>query len=117
MDAFKMSTRHHEVCPLDSVLMMLSGKWKSIILCRLMTRECRYSELLRSLNGCTRRMLSRQLKQLERDGLIVKRTDTTYVPIKTSYRLTPIGRSLIPVIQAMTDWGTTYLSVDPTDQN
>lgn len=109
MKAFEMSRRHGELCPLDTTLKILDGKWKSIILCRLMKHEFRYTELLRTLPGCTRRMLSLQLSQLENDRIIVKQTDTSYVPVKTSYRLTPAGRSLVPIIVAMNKWGATYL--------
>lgn len=61
-----------------------------------MEHEMRYSELLKSLSGCTKRMLSLQLSQLENDQIIQKEVDTGYVPIKTSYYLTEIGQSLIP---------------------
>lgn len=109
MKASEMSRRHGELCPLDTTLKILDGKWKSIILCRLMKHEFRHTELLRTLPGCTRRMLSLQLSQLENDRIIVKQTDTSYVPVKTSYRLTPAGRSLVPIVLAMNRWGATYL--------
>jgi len=109
MDALTTQTRHGEVCPLDTTLKILDGKWKSIILCRLMNQELRYTELLKTLSGCTRRMLSLQLAQLENDHIIQKEIDTSYVPIKTSYHLTSLGRSLVPVIQLMDAWGESYI--------
>ena len=109
MTAADMSTRHGEVCPLDTTLNILNGKWKSIILCRLMEHEMRYSELLKSLSGCTKRMLSLQLSQLENDKIIKKEIDTSYIPIKTSYHLTELGQSLIPIILGMDSWGERYL--------
>lgn len=114
MDAFYAHQRHHENCPLDSTIQVLTGKWKSIILCRLADGEYRYTELLTSLQGCTRRMLSLQLQQLERDQIIVKTVDTTYVPTKTSYRLTTLGTSLIPIIRSMDAWGQRYLTTHAT---
>lgn len=111
MDAMAMRTRHTELCPLDTTLKILDGKWKSIILCRLMDQELRYTELLNSLSGCTRRMLSLQLKQLEHDQIICKEVDRTYVPIKTSYHLSPLGQSLVPLIRATDTWGRDYLQV------
>lgn len=116
MDAIHMSTRHGEFCPLDTTLQVLDGKWKSIILCRLMDQELRYSELLKSLSGCTRRMLSLQLSQLENDHIIQKEIDTTYVPIKTSYHLTELGKSLIPIIKAMDSWGESYLQATQSNK-
>ncbi|KRN99858.1 winged helix-turn-helix transcriptional regulator [Companilactobacillus kimchiensis] len=109
MTALEMSTRHGETCPLDTTLNILNGKWKSIILCRLMNHELRYSELLRSLPGCTRRMLSLQLLQLEHDQIIKKEIDSSFIPIKTSYHLTELGQSLVPIIQAMDNWGANYI--------
>lgn len=109
MDALKTSTRHGEIRPLDTTLKVLDGKWKSIILCRLMNQELRYSELLKSLSGCTRRMLSLQLSQLEHDQIIQKEIDTSFTPIKTSYHLTELGKSLIPIIIGMDQWGEMYI--------
>jgi Predicted transcriptional regulators len=83
MVAAEMSTRHGERCPLDSTLKILDGKWKSIILCRLMQqKEMRYSEILQTLSGCTRRMLSLQLSQLETDHIIKKRSTHRLYPLK-----------------------------------
>lgn len=110
MTALQMQTRHGEVCPLDTTLKVLDGKWKSIILCRLMTEDLRFTTLLRSLPGCTRRMLSLQLSQLISDHIIAKEVDTSFVPTKTSYHLTELGLSLIPVIQAMDVWGQQYIT-------
>lgn len=110
MVAADMSTRHGEHCPLDSTLKILDGKWKSIILCRLMQqKEMRYSEILQTLSGCTRRMLSLQLSQLEADHIIKKEIDTSFVPTKTSYHLTELGQSLVPIIKKMDIWGQMYL--------
>jgi len=109
MTALEMQTRHGEVCPLDTTLKILTGKWKSIILCRLTAGELRFTELLNTLPGCTRRMLALQLQELSQDQIIIKTVDLTASPIKTSYRLTALGTSLIPIIQAMDAWGATYI--------
>jgi len=110
MDALTARHRHDEDCPLDTTLQILSGKWKSIILCRLRTQEMRFTELLLTLNGCTRRMLALQLSQLITDQIIVKTIDTSFTPTKTSYRLTALGQSLVPVVLMMNQWGTHYLN-------
>lgn len=109
MDAAESSTRHVEFCPLDTTLKLIDGKWKTIILCRLMDHDYRFTELLRTLSGCTRRMLALQLEQLEHDQIVIKTTDTNYVPTKTSYSLSKIGRSLVPLILALNRWGRAYL--------
>lgn len=109
MNALTATTRHTEPCPLDSTIQILSGKWKSIILCRLMKKDLHFTELLVSLAGCTRRMLALQLKQLLDDQIIAKTIDKQASPITTSYRLTSLGESLVPVIMAMDDWGQQYL--------
>lgn len=111
MTALEMQTRHQERCPLDTTLKVLDGKWKSIILCRLTDHDYRYTELLRTLSGCTRRMLSLQLQQLIDDAIIVKTVDPSYVPTKTSYALTSLGQSLVPLIQAMDRWGAAYIQI------
>ncbi|MFC6201719.1 winged helix-turn-helix transcriptional regulator [Lactiplantibacillus nangangensis] len=110
MNALTATNRHTEPCPLDSTIQILSGKWKSIILCRLMKKDQHFTELLVSLTGCTRRMLALQLKQLLDDQIITKTIDKETSPITTSYRLTPLGKSLIPVIMTMDDWGQHYLN-------
>lgn len=110
MTALQMQTRHGEVCPLDATLKVLDGKWKSIILCRLLEKDRRFTALLRTLPGCTRRMLALQLSQLCDDQIITKDVDTSFVPTKTSYHLTDLGNSLVPIIQAMDTWCSHYVT-------
>ncbi|WP_412989380.1 winged helix-turn-helix transcriptional regulator [Pediococcus siamensis] len=110
MDAVDSLTKHNEVCPLDITIKIIDGKWKSIILCRLMTKDLRYSELLGSLSGCNRRMLSLQLAALIRDHVVYKTINATCVPIETTYHLTNLGSSLVPLIKEMDIWGEMYLN-------
>lgn len=110
MTAIELSTRHAEFCPLDTTLKVLDGKWKSIILCRLMAESLGYTQLLKSLKGCTRRMLSLQLNQLVADRIVEKTVNTQTVPIQTRYSLTPLGESLVPVILEMNTWGRQYIA-------
>lgn len=110
MEAVDALTKHNEVCPLDITIKIIEGKWKSIILCRLMTRNLRYSELLNSLSGCNRRMLSLQLADLIHDHVVYKTINATCVPIETTYHLTKLGRSLTPLIKEMDVWGEMYLN-------
>ncbi|USS91299.1 winged helix-turn-helix transcriptional regulator [Fructilactobacillus carniphilus] len=109
-NATKSELKHHEICPLDSTLAILSGKWKSIILCRLMNKDLHFNELSRSINKCSRRMLALQLKQLINDDIVKKNVmikDQTNVT--TYYSLTHLGKSLVPLIKEMDKWGENYI--------
>lgn len=95
-------------CPVESTLQVIAGKWKSVILYHLMkSGVCRFSELQRRLPDCSRRMLARQLRELEADRVIAKKIYPV-VPPKTEYRLPPFGQTLTPVITAMEEWGRHY---------
>ncbi|MCI1856739.1 MAG: helix-turn-helix transcriptional regulator [Sporolactobacillus sp.] len=98
------------ICPLDSTIHVLAGKWKSIIICHLIKGPARFSQLNRALPRCTRRMLSLQLNQLEKDRIVQKSIYAETVPIKTEYSLTEIGETLVPIVLAMNQWGKTYLN-------
>jgi DNA-binding HxlR family transcriptional regulator len=83
---------------------VIGGRWKVPILYHLFQRTMRFSELFRALKGITQKMLTQQLREMERDG-IVQRTVYPQVPPKVEYRLTPRGQSLKPVVDAMCKWG------------
>jgi DNA-binding HxlR family transcriptional regulator len=91
----------------ELALEVVGGKWKMPILWRLKDRVWRYNELRRSLGRVTHKMLTQQLRELERDGLIT-RTVYPVVPPKVEYALTALGRSVVPVIVALRAWGTAY---------
>ncbi|WP_412989674.1 winged helix-turn-helix transcriptional regulator [Pediococcus siamensis] len=97
-----------EGCPVESTLQIISGKWKCVILYHVIKNKvCRFSELQRFIPDCSRRMLALQLRELEQDGILMKRIYPV-VPPKTEYRLTKFGQTLIPVIEAMETWGDFY---------
>ena len=91
-------------CPAQHTLDVIGGRWKVPILYHLFEKTCRFSELRRSLPECTQKMLTQQLRELERDG-VVRRKVYPQVPPKVEYSLTDMGRSLRPVISAMCRWG------------
>ncbi len=95
-------------CPVEAALGMIGGKYKTVILYHLKEKTLRYSELKNILTNATPKMLTQQLRELEADGIIL-RTVYPVVPPKTEYSLTEFGRTLIPVIDAICDWGTEYL--------
>ncbi|WP_404479011.1 winged helix-turn-helix transcriptional regulator [Novosphingobium sp. BL-52-GroH] len=88
-------------------LAILSGKWKLEILWLLNERVHRFGELRRSIPGITQHMLTAQLRELERDGL-VSRTVYAEVPPRVDYAITIKARGLAPVIDALMAWWTTY---------
>lgn len=94
-------------CPVELTLGAVQGKWKVLILWNLRDATLRYSELKRRLPKVTHKMLSQQLRELEADGLI-RRTVYPVVPPKTEYSLREEGRSLLPVLRAMQEWGLRY---------
>jgi DNA-binding HxlR family transcriptional regulator len=95
-------------CFFELTLLVIGGKWKPIILYKL-AREgiLRFGELRRQIQGVTERMLSRQLRELEYDGLI-HREVYKQVPPKVEYSLTELGRTLIPILLNMREWGVDY---------
>lgn len=90
-------------CPVEACMDIIGGKWKSMILFRVMEKTRRFNELRRLLPNITQRMLTNQLRQLERDGLI-RRKIYAEIPPKVEYSLTDFGRTLTPVLVALTTW-------------
>lgn len=92
--------------PVEYTLSVISNKWKILIIYWLLRNEVmRYSELKRSLNGVTHKMLSLGLKQLEQDNIITRK-QYDQIPPKVEYRISSKGRSLAPIISALCNWGT-----------
>lgn len=95
-------------CPIEATLSLIGGKYKAIILWHLLNHTLRYSELHKKMPNATDKMLTQQLRELEKDGLIT-RTVYPVVPPRTEYSLTNFGKSLVPILDAMCDWGNDYL--------
>jgi DNA-binding HxlR family transcriptional regulator len=90
---------------LAAALRIISGKWKPLILYFLLDGPKRYSELKRTVEGVSNKVLIQQLKELEVDHVLV-RTDYKEVPPRVDYTLTPLGRSLADAIVPLCTWGT-----------
>ncbi|MBC2774451.1 helix-turn-helix transcriptional regulator [Rhizobium sp. AQ_MP] len=96
-------------CQIESTLQLLDGKWKGVILHHLLKDDVlRFNELVKRLPSITHRMLSKQLRDMEVAGLVA-RTVYPVVPPRVDYSLTPLGRSLEPVLQAIGRWGQEHL--------
>lgn len=94
-------------CSVEVTLDVIGGKWKGVILFHLIDGEIRFNQFLRLMPGITQRMLTRQLRELEADG-VIHREVYKEVPPKVEYSLTEFGKSLIPIIVMMRDWGNEY---------
>lgn len=94
-----------QVCPLQVALKRIGGKWKIPILCVLSGGQgVRYNELMKKVQGITNTMLASSLKELEKDGLIV-RIQHNEMPIKVEYFSTEKATALIPALQLLAQWG------------
>ncbi|WP_047750062.1 winged helix-turn-helix transcriptional regulator [Priestia aryabhattai] len=94
-------------CPVETTLNVIGGKWKGIILYHLIDGKKRFNEFRKLYPAITQRMLTLQLRELEKDG-IVHREIYKEIPPKVEYSLTEFGRSLEPIILLMKDWGETH---------
>lgn len=102
----------HFPCCASLTMGVIGGKWKTVILYHLMEGTLRYNEIRKAMPTVTERTLSLQLKKLEHDGIISRKVYYKKPPLKVEYSLTVLGKTLIPVIQAIADWGdsVTYLN-------
>ncbi len=99
--------RAMEVCPVEVAVSVLGGTWKLTVVKHLAESERRFGELCRLVPLANRKTLTRQLRELEEDG-VVSRTVHAEVPPKVVYALTELGHSLAPVVAAMDAWGAHF---------
>lgn len=91
-------------CSTSLTMKYIGGKWKAVILIHLIEKK-RYNELRKELSMVTERTISLQLKELEADGLVIRTVHTAKPPLKVEYELTDFGRTLIPLLTAIANWG------------
>ncbi len=106
-----MSTDHSQStyrCTVAVTLEIIGGKWKSLILWHLNFKTLRFSQLQRRLGKVTQKMLTQQLRELESNGLIHRHVYAE-VPPRVEYSLTDLGRSTVPILELMCQWGKDYL--------
>ena len=97
-----------ENCPVEATLDLIGGKYKALILWHLSDGKLRFSQLRQRIARATPKMLTQQLRELEENALI-HREVYPVIPPKVEYSLTETGRSLMPILAAMRDWGANYL--------
>ena len=98
---------YHEKCPAEFTLAMIGGRWKIPIIFHLLAGRKRFSDLSRAITGVTQKMLTQQLREMERNGL-VERQVFAQVPPRVEYSLTELGASLEPVVESMCRWGQAH---------
>jgi len=96
------------VCPVEVAVAVIGGAWKMTVVKQLAGRAHRFGELRRAVGPVTPRVLTRQLRELESDG-VVERTVYAEVPPRVEYALTPLGRTLADLVAGLDAWGSSYL--------
>lgn len=97
-------------CPVEAAMDVIGGKYKALIVYELIGGTRRYNEIARAVPQATPRMLSKQLKELEEDG-VINRILYPVVPPKTEYSLTELGQTLVPIVEALCSWGEHYFNL------
>lgn len=105
-----------QYCPVEATLDLIGGKYKTLILWHLSDGKLRFSQLRNLIRAATPKMLTQQLRELEASQLI-HREVFAVVPPKVEYSLTDLGRSLMPILVAMRDWGANYLRAKDQEPN
>lgn len=103
-------------CPVEATINLIGGKYKSLILWKLMGGTLRFSQLRKEVPCATPKMLTQQLRELEADGLVTREVFAV-IPPKVEYSLTSFGKSIAPVLEAMYSWGTVYLHSQGVEVN
>lgn len=105
-----------DCCPVAATLELIGGKYKALILWHLSEGTLRFSELKKAVNTATAKMLTQQLRELEAN-MLIHREVFPVIPPKVEYSLTALGKSLLPVLAAMRDWGADYLRSKDLESN
>lgn len=98
------------VCPAATAVSIIGGKWKLLIIRNLKERPWRFNELQRDIEGISQKVLTDSLRQMIDDGLVY-RHDYQEIPPKVEYGLTELGKEMLPIIDALADFGNYYKSI------
>jgi DNA-binding HxlR family transcriptional regulator len=115
MGSKALSDAPQAICPVLATAQIVSGKWTLVMLRDLATGPRRFTELQRSLAGISPRTLSQRLRALEEEG-IIERREYAEMPPRVEYSLTDKGRDLSPIVDAMREYGSRWLSDDCADR-
>ena len=108
---YEMKTKDElPVCPVATAVSLIGGKWKLMIIRNLKERPWRFNELQRDLEGISQKVLTDSLRQMLDDGLVY-RHDYQEMPPKVEYGLTELGKKMLPIIDALADFGNYYKSI------
>jgi DNA-binding HxlR family transcriptional regulator len=105
---YKFKGKEYPCCA-SLTMGVIGGKWKTVILFHLIDRTLRYNELRKEMPTVTERTLSLQLKNLEEDGIVKRKVYTSKPPLKVEYSLSEFGKTLIPLIKSIADWGVSVV--------
>lgn len=94
-------------CPVETTLKLIGEKWKALIIRELLNGSKRFNEIKKDVEGISQKVLTKNLRSMENDGLIIRRVFKE-VPPRVEYTLSDVGYSLAPVLNAMASWGTDY---------
>ncbi len=94
-------------CPVETTLMLISDRWKVLIIRDLLEGTKRFGELKKSVGNISQKVLTTNLRSMEEDGLLTRKVFPE-VPPRVEYTLTETGRSLKPILDSMVMWGTAY---------
>jgi DNA-binding HxlR family transcriptional regulator len=102
----------HHGCPVQATINVLRGKWKVQAVWRLSFGPKRFAELRSLLRGVSDKVLTSQLRELEKDGVVIRITVRSSPP-RVTYSLSPSGQKLIPLMEGMCDWGSKQFGIKP----
>lgn len=94
-------------CPVETTLLLISNKWKVLILRELINQPMRFGQLQKSINHISAKVLTANLREMESDKLLIRKVFPE-IPPHVEYKLTDLGQSLKPILDSMKDWGSQY---------
>ena len=98
------------ICPVETAAKVVGSKWRLMILRELMKGTRRYSEIQKGIPEISQKVLTENLKSMERDGIVIRKAYAE-VPPRVEYSLSPLGDDIKPVMKALAEWGKKYQSV------
>lgn len=110
-----MTKEELPACPVATTVHLIGNKWKLLVIRNLLVGTCRFGELRKTIPGISQKVLTDNLRSMERDGIVI-RTAYAEVPRRVEYRLSELGESMRPIILAMESWGSHYQKIAPIGQ-